>query len=194
MSGANNGSSGVACAALIPKARFRKYAKMAQPPSKPPAGNVVSKSPAQSSSAKSAASAPAIEDDGKDAIFREVDEELRREQMAKIWEQYGTYILGAAALIIVGVGGWKWLEARRLSQIEAASIRYDAASQLAVTGKADEAQAALAVMRHSPNCGSPRSPSTLAKPMKRLRPMRASPPTATATRSSLITPSCKLRR
>jgi hypothetical protein len=87
-----------------------------------------------------------IEDDGKDAIFREVDEELRREQMAKIWEQYGTYILGAAALIVIGVGGWKWQEGRRIQQIEAASIRYDAAGQLATDGKADEAQAALAAM------------------------------------------------
>ena len=90
-----------------------------------------------------------IEDDGKDAIFREVDEELRREQLAKIWQQYGTYILGAAALIVVGVGGWKWLEARRVAQIEAASIKYDAANQLATDGKADDAQAALALIAKS---------------------------------------------
>jgi hypothetical protein len=82
-------------------------------------------------------------DDGKDAIFREVDEELRREQMAKIWQQYGTYILGVAALIVVGVGGWKWLEGRSIAQIEASSVKYDAANQLAADGKADDAQAAL---------------------------------------------------
>ena len=84
-----------------------------------------------------------------DQIFREVDEELRREQLAKIWQQYGTYILGAAALIVIGVGGWKWLEARRVTQIEAASIKYDAANQLATDGKADDAQAALALIAKS---------------------------------------------
>jgi hypothetical protein len=90
-----------------------------------------------------------IEDDGKDAIFREVDEELRREQLAKIWQQYGTYILGAAALIVVGVGGWKWLETRRIAQIEAASAKYDAANQLAGEGKTDDAQAALTAIAKS---------------------------------------------
>jgi hypothetical protein len=90
-----------------------------------------------------------IIDDGKDAIFREVDEELRREQLAKIWQQYGTYILGAAAAIVVGVGGWKWLEARRNSQIEAASVSYDAANQLVATGKADDAHLALTAIAKS---------------------------------------------
>jgi hypothetical protein len=92
---------------------------------------------------------PMIDDDGKDAVFREVDEELRREQMAKIWQQYGTYILGVAALIVVGVGGWKWLESRRIAQIEAASVKYDAANQLAANGKADDAQAALTAIAKS---------------------------------------------
>jgi hypothetical protein len=102
---------------------------------------------------------PIIEDDGKDAVFREVDEELRREQMAKIWQQYGTYILGVAALIVVAVGGWKWLEARRISQIETASLNYDAANQLSTDGKADEAQAALAAIAKS----GPDGYATLAK-------------------------------
>lgn len=102
---------------------------------------------------------PIIDDDGKDAVFREVDEELRREQMAQIWQQYGTYILGVAALIVVGVGGWKWLEARRVSQIEAASLNYDAANQLATDGKADDAQVALAAIAKS----GPKGYATLAK-------------------------------
>jgi hypothetical protein len=96
---------------------------------------------------------------GKDAIFREVDEELRREQLQKIWEQYGTYILGAAALIVVGVGGFKWLEARRIAQVEAASVRYDAAGQLAVDGKTVDAQAALAAIAKT----GPAGYATLAK-------------------------------
>jgi hypothetical protein len=103
--------------------------------------------------AKSPNTPTEVIDDGKDAIFREVDEELRREQLAKIWQQYGTYILGAAALIVVGVGGWKWLEARRIAQVEAASISYDAANQLVADGKADDAHKALMAIAKSGSDG-----------------------------------------
>ena len=30
--------------------------------------------------------------DQRDSLAREIDEELRREQLLKLWEQYGTYI------------------------------------------------------------------------------------------------------
>jgi hypothetical protein len=46
-----------------------------------------------------------------------VDEELRREQMQKFWERYNGLILGAAALIVVGVGGYKFLESRRIADV-----------------------------------------------------------------------------
>ena len=40
-----------------------------------------------------------------DSLLREVEEEIRREQMQKIWQRYNGLILGAAALIVLGVGG-----------------------------------------------------------------------------------------
>ncbi|MBX6324392.1 MAG: hypothetical protein IRY94_21475, partial [Rhodospirillaceae bacterium] len=53
-------------------------------------------------------------------IFREVDEELRRENLVKLWKRYGSYILAAALLIVVGSGGYvvwqRQMEARRLEQ------------------------------------------------------------------------------
>jgi hypothetical protein len=39
-------------------------------------------------------------------IFREVDEDLRREQIAAMWDKYGVYVLAVAAIIIVVVGGY----------------------------------------------------------------------------------------
>jgi hypothetical protein len=52
----------------------------------------------------------------EDSIFREVDEELRREQMAAIWNKYGVYFIAGAALIVVIVGGYNvynwWSETR----------------------------------------------------------------------------------
>jgi hypothetical protein len=43
-------------------------------------------------------------------LFDEVDEEVRREQLKKLWDQYSIYIVAGALLIIVGVGGWRGYE------------------------------------------------------------------------------------
>ena len=72
-------------------------------------------------------------------IFKEVDEDLRRDQAAKVWEKYGAYVIGAAAALVLataGYQGWKWWHGKR--QIEL-SDRYAAAAQLLVDG--DEAAA-----------------------------------------------------
>jgi len=79
----------------------------------------------------------------QDSIFREIDEEMRREQILKIWKNYGTYIIGAALAIILGVGGYQaYLHSKQVA-IEASGADYDAAAQLIASGKADEANAAL---------------------------------------------------
>lgn len=65
----------------------------------------------------------------RDQLAREVDEELRREQLLKLWEQFGTYIIAVAALIIVGVGGVKYYQHRSAIAAEAAGARFIAASR-----------------------------------------------------------------
>jgi hypothetical protein len=77
-------------------------------------------------------------------IFQEVDEEVRREQLKKLWERYGTYLIALCVLIILGVGAWRgyqWWEARQAAQFGAA---FEAAVTLAEAGKHDEAEAAFA--------------------------------------------------
>lgn len=59
-----------------------------------------------------------------DMLAREIDEELRRERLLRIWDRYGTYILAAALAVVVGVGGYKFYEKRRAEANEAASINY----------------------------------------------------------------------
>lgn len=89
--------------------------------------------------------------DRNEAFVREVDEELRREQLQKLWQQYGIYIVGVAALILVGVGGYKWQESRRHAASEAAGARFEAAQRLAAEGKQDEAiQAFSAIAKDAP--------------------------------------------
>jgi hypothetical protein len=81
--------------------------------------------------------------DNNDPLFREVDEELRREQWAKLWEKYGTYVIAGAALIVALVGGFKFWEGRQIALAEASGASYQAAFDLAKAGKSDERAKAL---------------------------------------------------
>ncbi len=76
-------------------------------------------------------------------IFTEVDEEVRREQLKKLWERYGNLAVVVAILLVVGVGGWRgwqWWEARKAAEAGAA---YDVAAELVEQGKLTEAEAAF---------------------------------------------------
>jgi hypothetical protein len=49
-------------------------------------------------------------------FFREVDEAVRQDRYRKLWDQYGVYVLVAAAIVVAGVAGFKgwtfWQEKR----------------------------------------------------------------------------------
>lgn len=72
-------------------------------------------------------------------IFREVDEELRREQAHKLWQRYGTYVLAAAVLVVLATAaavGWReWRDA----DLRAQGARLVAATELAAKGSTEEA-------------------------------------------------------
>ena len=88
-----------------------------------------------------------------DSLLREVDEELRREQMQKIWERYNGVILGVAALIVLAVGGYKVLQSRRIVATEAAGAEYAAALKLTEASKTDEASKAFETIAQSGSAG-----------------------------------------
>jgi hypothetical protein len=77
------------------------------------------------------------------SLFRELDEEMRREQFVKLWKQYGTYIIAVAAALPLGVGGYQIYLHQKQASIEAAGAAFDAAAQLATGGKLDDARAGL---------------------------------------------------
>ncbi len=77
-------------------------------------------------------------------IFQEVDEEVRREQLKKLWDRYGTYFIAACVLVVVGVGAWRgyeWWQAKRAGESGAA---FEQAVSLAEAGKTPDAEAAFA--------------------------------------------------
>jgi hypothetical protein len=77
-------------------------------------------------------------------IFREVDEEVRREQLKKLWQRYGNYIAAACIVLVVAVGGWRgyeWWQGKKAAESGAA---FEQAVALADSGKREEAEAAFA--------------------------------------------------
>ncbi|QDW39266.1 tetratricopeptide repeat protein [Bradyrhizobium sp. KBS0727] len=77
-------------------------------------------------------------------LFDEVDEDVRRDQLKKLWEQYSIYIVAGALLIIASVGGWRgyqYVEARKAAEAGAA---FDKAVELSDASKHTEAEAAFA--------------------------------------------------
>ena len=81
--------------------------------------------------------------DQRDSLAREVDEELRREQLLKLWEKYGTYVVAAVVLIVVGVGGVKYYQYRTTVAAEAAGARLAAATRRPAAETSAEAQKIL---------------------------------------------------
>ena len=78
-----------------------------------------------------------------DEFIREVDEEYRRDQMAQIWSRYNGVIIGVAALVVAGVGGWRYWEHTQETNAQAAALRYEEALRLSDENKAQEAQGSL---------------------------------------------------
>jgi len=76
-------------------------------------------------------------------LFDEVDEEVRRDQLKKLWDQYSIYIVALAILIIAGVGGWRgyqYLEAKKAAE---AGDAFNKAVELSDQNKHAEAETAF---------------------------------------------------
>jgi hypothetical protein len=76
-------------------------------------------------------------------LFDEVDEDVRRDQLKKLWDQYSIYIVAGAILIIAAVGGWRgyqYLEAKKAAELGSA---FDKAVELSEANKHSEAEAAF---------------------------------------------------
>jgi hypothetical protein len=74
-----------------------------------------------------------------DGFIREVNEELRSEQMRSIWKRFKPFIIGLAVLIVVGVAGsslYQWWQSKQSS---ASGDRYLQAIKDAEENRADAA-------------------------------------------------------
>jgi len=77
-------------------------------------------------------------------IFREIEEEVRRDRYEQLWKQYGDYVIAAVALLVIAVAGfelWRYYDARQRLR---ASDEYQAAAALLNSNKPLDAAAAFA--------------------------------------------------
>jgi hypothetical protein len=74
-----------------------------------------------------------------DLLFREVQDDLRRDRYARVWKKYGAVILFAVVIIIGGTAASVWWRDHQRGVREKDGDRYAAAAQLAQAGKTDEA-------------------------------------------------------
>ncbi|KQV30671.1 hypothetical protein ASC97_20965 [Rhizobium sp. Root1203] len=78
-----------------------------------------------------------------DSFIREVNEELRSDQMKGAWRRFGRYLITIAVLIVLGTVGYKVYEYWDDNQSSGTGDQFIAALKLADANKNDEAIAAL---------------------------------------------------
>ena len=77
-------------------------------------------------------------------IFHEVDEEVRRDQLKKLWDRYSIYIVAGCVLLVAGIGAWRGYEYWVATRAAAAGAAFETAVSLSDQGKHAEAEAAFA--------------------------------------------------
>lgn len=77
-------------------------------------------------------------------FFDEVDEEVRREQLKRLWDRYSLLIVAVAVLIIAGVGGWRAYQYFDGQKAAEAGAAFNKAVELSEQNKHAEAEAAFA--------------------------------------------------
>lgn len=92
-------------------------------------------------------------------IFREVEEDVRRERFEKIWKQYGDYIIAGVAAIVIGAAGYKLWTRYEDQQRFSAAKTFMVAQQAADAGQSAQASAMFAKLAKS----GPGGYSTVAK-------------------------------
>jgi hypothetical protein len=76
-------------------------------------------------------------------LFDEVDEEVRREQLKKLWDRYSIFFIALMVLVVAAVGGWRgyqYLEAKKAAEAGAA---FEKAVELSEQDKHAEAETAF---------------------------------------------------
>jgi len=86
-------------------------------------------------------------------IFQEVDEDLRRDRLAKLWKLYGSYVIGAALALVVATGAYVAWQNYRVKQLMAEGDSFVEALVMRGNGQTREAADAFAALAARTNDG-----------------------------------------
>ena len=86
-------------------------------------------------------------------IFREVDEDVRRDKAAEFWSQYQTYVYVAAAVIVLATAGYRFYDYRRTAAAEAAGAAFQQALKLDAEGKSADAKTSFTQLQNDAPAG-----------------------------------------
>jgi hypothetical protein len=81
-----------------------------------------------------------------DGLMTEIEEDLRSEEIGKLWKKYGNYIIGVVCVVVLAVVGWQFYKQSQEEQRAALTRQYEEALRLTETGKLDEALTAYAAV------------------------------------------------
>ncbi len=79
-------------------------------------------------------------------IFREIDEELRRDNLLALWTRYARYIIAVVVLVLVAAGGIAAWRSHQLSLRQAESARFASGLALARAGRTTDAAMVFATI------------------------------------------------
>lgn len=79
------------------------------------------------------------DDAATDLLIKEVDEELRHEQLENLWKRYGNIFVAASVALVLAVAGWQAWNAWQFKERQASGARFSEAVQLIAGNKRDQA-------------------------------------------------------
>jgi hypothetical protein len=94
-----------------------------------------------------------------DSLFREVDEEFRRDQALRLWRRYGNYVVAVSLAVIISVSvikGWQYWQSHRA---ETAGAAYYQGLSYLQQNSTEQAEAIFADL----DAGGPQGYATLAR-------------------------------
>ncbi|MBR0552178.1 tetratricopeptide repeat protein [Stakelama marina] len=95
----------------------------------------------------------ALSPESNEAFFREVDEEMRRDQLTEFGRRWGKWIAVLIVVVIVAVGGWMYWHTHNQSTAEQRGEKFDTALEALAADNSDKAQKPLAELAQSDSEG-----------------------------------------